>query len=516
MRIETLLRQNAQRWPDAAAVIGEDDELTWGALDDASNRLANALADRDHLQHERIAIVVPNSPIVALSYFGAWKRNLVTVAINPRMTVAEIERIIVHSGARSLIASTPEAIAAAARCPDVRTTIGVGGVDGADVSLEQLLADGDPADAPALGVGSDLRSLRYTSGTTGAPKGCMATHDQQLASVSNFLAQVAVPRDRPTYLSVPMTLGVGAFYLTATAYLGAPLLVRQRFDPAGFVTDVDKHGAAHAFVVPTMMIDLQRHLAEHPELTVDGFEVLGYGGAQISWSLVTELQQRLGCDFYQGLGATEAGGYATLLTPADHRELTRQPSESPLASVGRAAAYADVAIIDDTGAEVPTGDLGELRIRSASNFSGYWSQPELTRETLVDGWLALGDVAFRDERGFIYLVDRKGGLIRTGSQNVFPAEVEAELNSHPAVARSAALGVPDERFGKRVVALVTIDDGATVDAESLVAYCAERLAPHKRPRQIAVVAELPFDEGGKLRRKELPALFDAHSQEGTR
>lgn len=514
MRIETLLRQNALRRPDAPALICEREMLSWAALDRAASCLANALRDRGHGEQERVAIVLPNCHTIPITYFGAWKINLVTVAVNPRMTAPEIERIIAHSGARSVIASVPAAVEAAARCPDVRTVVGVDGVAGAELQLETIVEHGDPTDPPAAGAGTDLRSLRYTSGTTGAPKGCMATHEQQLASVSNFLAQVAVPRDRPTYLSVPMTLGVGAFYLTATAYLGAPLLVRQRFDPEGFAADVADHGVAHAFLVPTMMLDLQRRLGEEPAMALEGLDLLGYGGAQISWSLVEDLHRRLGCELYQGLGATEAGGFATLLTPEDHRELIARPADSALASVGRAAAYADVAIVDADGAEVPAGELGELRIRSASNFSGYWGQPELTRQTLVDGWLALGDVAFRDERGFIFLVDRKGGIIRSGSQNVFPTEVEAVLNSHPAVVRSAALGVPDERFGERVVAVVVLADGPAsvgVDEAALVAYCAERLAPHKRPRQIAVADDLPFDEGGKLRRQHLPELFATHA-----
>lgn len=523
MRIERLLRDNAARRPGQTAVICEQTSLTWGGLEAAANRLANELLAHDHAQQERIAIVLPNCHTIPICYYGSWKCNLVTVAVNPRMTAPEIARIVRHSGARAVVAGTPAAVEAAGECEHVRTVITAEGVDAVPGgrTLDDVLADGDPSDPPAVGVGTDLRSLRYTSGTTGAPKGCMATHEQQLASVANYLAQIDVPRSRPTYLSVPMTLGVGAFYLTATSYLGSPLLVRRRFDADGFLADIAEHDVAHAFLVPTMMLDLDRRLAESP-VDTGGFELLGYGGAQISWSLVESLHRRLGCELYQGLGATEAGGYATLLTPEDHRELFVSPADFRLAPVGRAAAYADVAIVGDDGRQVAPDETGELRIRSASNFSGYWSQPELTRSALVDGWLALGDVAFRDRRGFIFLVDRKGGIIRSGSQNVFPSEVEAVLNEHPAVARAAVLGVPDERFGERVVALVVRADDPGVaaggapggtDEQALVDHCAERLAPHKRPRAVTFTPELPFDEGGKLQRNRLPALLERLTSE---
>lgn len=502
MRIEDLLRRNARGMPDALAVVDESTAYTWGELDTAANRLANALRARGFREQERVAVVLTNRVDIPVVFFALWKCNLVTVAINPRLTVPEVRRILQHSGASAVICESPAAVEAAREAPTVREVWAIGAVDGATPLAE--VTEGAPSDdPPPLGTGDDLRSLRYTSGTTGLPKGCMATHAQQLASVSNFLIEVEVPRDGPTYLSVPMTLGVGAFYLTAAAYLGVPLLIRRKFDPASFLRDVDKHGVRHAFLVPTMLVDLVEALPDRGRPRPSSLRLLGYGGAQVSWNVVRGVRDRLGCELYQGLGATEAGGYATLLTPADHRYLLKHGSPSPIVPVGRPAAYARTRIIDEHGRDVAPGETGELRIRSASTFSGYWAQPEESRAAMPDGWLALGDLAWQDERGYIYLVDRKQGVIRSGAQNVYAAEVEAVVQACPGVLRAGVVGVPDDRFGEIVKALVVRAPGATLTEEQLMAFCAERLANYTRPRVVEFVPEIPVDEGGKVRRAEL-------------
>ncbi|HEY8480486.1 MAG TPA: class I adenylate-forming enzyme family protein [Spirillospora sp.] len=509
MRIESLLRRNAVQFADRPALIEDHRRLTWSELDAEVNRLANALRARGYREQERVAVVLTNGCDIPITYFALWKCNLVSVAINPKLTVHEIRRILQHSGASAVICESGPAVEAAADAPTVREVFHVGdGLPGAQ-PLHELTKGSSTEDPPVVGTGDDLRSLRYTSGTTGLPKGCMATHRQQLASVSNFLIEVEVPRTGPTFLSVPMTLGVGAFYLTAATYLAVPLLIRRRFDAAAFRADVEAHGVTHAFLVPTMLVDLAKELEEHGPWDASPLQLIGYGGATISWDVVRAVRDGVGCRMYQGLGATEAGGYATLLTPDDHDFLLSRENPSPVVSVGRPAAYARVRIVDENGEEVPRGETGELQLSSASTFSGYWSQPEETRAAIRDGWLSLGDLAWQDERGYVYLVDRKQGVIRSGSQNVYAAEVEAVVQSCPGVNRAGVVGVPDPRYGEIVKALVEKADGADLTAEELIDFCAERLASHKRPRIVEFVPAIPVDDGGKVRRAELKKLSEA-------
>jgi acyl-CoA synthetase (AMP-forming)/AMP-acid ligase II len=532
MRIETLLRQNAARRGDRPAVICAEAAPTWAELDAESNCLANALIGLGHRPQERVALAMSNCHHIVTAFYGLWKANLVVVGVNTRLTAPEIAKILRHSGASALICDTPAAIEAAATAPDIRGIYTIGGdtdvpgmaaatagdLDGAAEpgavdrrSFQELVASGEPGEVPALGDGGDLRSLRYTSGTTGASKGCMATHDQQLASTANYLCEVNVPRGGPTWISVPLTLGVGASFVTTTAYLGVPLLLRRRFDPAGFVDDIARFGVEHAFLVPTMLVDLVRALPGLDPARAAALKLIGYGGASVSWSLIRSLAEGLDVDLYHAFGATEAGGFAALLTPEDHRAFLRDlaASAAPATSVvpvGRPAAFADVKIFDPEDREVAVGETGEMRIRAPSVFSGYWGRPELTRAVLRDGWLRLGDMARRDERGYIYLADRAQGVIRSGAQNVYAGEVEAVLQACPGVVRAAVIGVPHERFGESVKALVQREPDGDLTEEQVLGYCAERLAGYKRPREVEFVTSLPVDEGGKIRRAELKRL----------
>jgi acyl-CoA synthetase (AMP-forming)/AMP-acid ligase II len=301
---------------------------------------------------------------------------------------------------------------------------------------------------------------------------------------------------------MPLSLGVGASFVTTTAYLGVPLLLRRRFTPEGFVDDVARYGVVHAFLVPTMLVDLVAALPGLDPARARTLDLVGYGGAPVSWTLIRALTERLDLRLYHAFGATEAGGFTALLTPEDHRRFLRTDVAS-IVPVGRPAAFAEVKIFDEQDREVAVRETGEMRIRAASVFSGYWCQPEATQKVLKDGWLRLGDMAWRDEDGYLYLADRAQGVIRSGAQNIYAGEVEAVLQSCPGVHRAAVVGVPDERYGEAVKALVQLVPGSAVTAQDVLDHCAAQLAKYKRPRDVEFVDTLPVDDGGKIKRAEL-------------
>lgn len=503
MRIDDLLRRNALRIPDERAVICPAGTTSWRQLDRRVNRLASSLQRLGHRPQERVALVMQDCHHIVESYYALWKDNLVSVALSPRLSEEEIARTLVHSGASAIITDSATAVAAAAGVPTVQHVIALGDLAGGTHGYEELMAAGSEADLPRLGSGADLRSLRYTSGTTGRPKGCMATHAQQLASVANFLIELDVPRSGPTSIPLPLSLGVGAFHLTALSYLGAPLLITTRFKAADWLDAIVEHQVVHAFIVTTQVVDVLAELSRGGDRDLTSLKLLGYGGSPISWDVVRQLREALPCGLYMGLGATEAGGQVTLLTPADHDALLARAEPGTMVPVGRAAAYAQVRIVGPDGSPLPPGEQGELEIRSASTFSGYWGQPEETRLTIRDGWLALGDIARLDEHGYVHLVDRRQGVIRSGSQNIYAAEIEAVLQSIPDVNRAAVLGIPDDRLGEVVGAVVVPAAGAELTAAQLLRHLDGRLARFKHPRAVLFVDDIPINENGKVVRSQL-------------
>jgi acyl-CoA synthetase (AMP-forming)/AMP-acid ligase II len=516
VRIDDLLRRNALQRADDVAIIDAERELTWSELDRETDKMANALLSRGYREQERVAVVLSNSASTPVVFFALWKCNLVSVAINPRLTGSEIERILEHSGVTAVICESEVAAAAAqavqASHRRIRDVFSVRVLDDGSVpTLASVVAEASSLPVARRGGGDDLRSIRYTSGTTGVPKGCMATHSQQLASVANLLVELDIDRSGPMYLAVPLTLGVGAFYLTLCAYAGSPLLIRSKFTAASFRDDLERYDVRHAFLVPTMLVDLVEDLAQRPLVRDCSLDIVGYGGAAVGWEVVETVQKALGCRIYQCLGATELGGMATLFTPADHELMfAREKKPWPTTPIGRAAAYAQLRIVDGEGAPTTAGEVGEIQVRSASNFAGYWGQPEETRAIMRrGGWLALGDMGFTDEFGYVYLADRRQDVIRSGAQNVYAAEVEIVVQSHPSVARAGVVGTPDHRFGEAVKAYVQLVPGAAVSTEEIVDYCADRLAGYKRPRVVVFVDLLPVDEGGKVRRGALRTLGPA-------
>ncbi|RZT36335.1 acyl-CoA synthetase [Cupriavidus agavae] len=502
MTFAYFLRRAARYWGDNPAVLYRDRVLTFRQLDERSTRLANALLSLGLRQGDRVAIQARNCPEVVEIECALYKAGLVKAALNPRFTAAEASDVAENCTPRVLIAG-PGYTGYSAATPgfgSVEHFIAIAGEAAGYSAYESLVEQG--ADTPINYVPQpdDLAVLHFSSGSTGKIKAAMQSYGNRLASMRKLILtmdQPARPGDRLALIG-PITHASGML-MQPYLFLGATLVLFEKFDTARFLADVARLRLTHVFMVPAMINML---LAEPALATADlsSLRTLAYGAAPMAPARIREAWQRIGPILSQGYGASESTSGVTRLSTADHAKALAERPER-LASCGRSMGETEVRVVNERGEEVSGDEIGELVIRGADVFQGYWGEPELTREVLVDGWLHTGDLARVDAEGYIYLVDRKKDMIISGGFNVYPTEVEATLYQHPDVMEACVISVPDETWGETVKAVVALWPGRQASAADLIGHCRARIADYKSPRSVDFVAELPKNASGKLARK---------------
>ncbi|WP_420998289.1 AMP-binding protein [Cupriavidus sp. 30B13] len=503
-----FLRRAARYWGDHAAVLYQDRVLTYRQLDERSSRLANALLGLGLARGDRVAVQSRNRTELVEIECALYKAGLVKAALNPRFTAAEAADVIENCTPRVLLAGPgyTHYSPASAGFGSVEKFIAIGRPaatpdDHDDYDdYEAFLATG-AADAPDIvPAPDDLAVLHFSSGSTGRIKAAMQSYGNRLAALRKMLLGMdrpARPGDRVALIG-PVTHASGML-MQPYLYGGATLVLFDKFEPAHFLAEVARLRITHVFMVPAMINML---LAEPALASADlsSLKTLAYGAAPMAPARIREAWERIGPILSQGYGASESTSGVTRLSTADHADaLARRPGR--LASCGRALGETEVRVVDEHGREVAGDEIGELVIRGEDVFQGYWGEPALTRETLVDGWLRTGDLARVDEEGYIYLVDRKKDMIISGGFNVYPTEVEAALYLHPDVMEACVISVPDDTWGESVKAVVALRPGRRASASDLIAHCRARIADYKSPRSVDFVGELPKNASGKLARK---------------
>lgn len=470
-----MIRQAAVLYGDAPAVECEGRRLSFRGLDEATDRLGNALLGLGLRAGDRVAVLLPNGIECLLVYYALAKAGLVRVPLNARETEPEHRYKLSHSGARALV----HAGAAGLPCEhsiDLE-------------ALERLLADGSPEPcAVDRGLEEPLR-LGYTGGTTGKPKAVVLTTRGEIAEVSNFWIDL-LPDVRPgdTMLhAAPIAHASGAFFLPHLLR-GARSVIMPKFDPGRFLELAERERATATFAVPTMIsMILDEAGAGHAKLSLRRF---CYGAAPIAPTLLRRAIDCFGSVFAQVYGQAEAPMCITCLRPEDHDRV---------GSAGRPFTLVEARIVDEEDRPLPPGKVGEIVTRGTQLMAGYWNDPEATARAMRGGWLHTGDVGSTDEDGFFYILDRKNDMLISGGFNVYPREVEDVLMSLDGVREAAVVGLPDERWGDRVHAVVS--GGPELDPETLLAACRDRIADYKRPRSIDVWDELPKSGAGKILRR---------------
>ncbi|MFI9386438.1 long-chain-fatty-acid--CoA ligase [Kutzneria sp. NPDC052558] len=485
-----LVEHWAQATPDAEAISYEGRSFTWSQWRDRIRQVAGALRAAGIGRGDRVAYLDKNNLSCLEVTLGAASVGAATALLNWRLAPDELDYIVRDSGARVLFVADD-------LLPGVK-----GIVDGPELVLlsgyEDLIAAAEP-----VGIQADVREedpalVMYSSGTTGRPKGVVLSHGNVLAHSRNTLSAMPVGPGSRSLVAMPLFHVGGTCYAISGFREGIPsTLLREPGGPALIGAIVE--GCTHAFLVPAVVAGVMA--AGQPAIGAFGrLKRLVYGASPMPLPLLRAAMAAWpNTDFVQVYGMTEMAGAITVLSPDDHRD-----AEHPerLASAGRPVDEAELRIVDPvTLADAP---VGELWFRTPQAMLGYLGKPEATAETLTaDGWLRTGDVGRRDEGGYVYIVDRVKDMIITGGENVYSPEVERVLAEHPSVADVAVIGVPDDRWGESIKAVVQPADGHTVDPEQLVAFARERLAGYKVPRSIDVVTEMPRNATGKILKKVL-------------
>ncbi len=508
MLTSDTLEWAAGRIPDSEAWSFGATRRSFAEADRRANRVANALLDLGFTPRERVAILATNSDQSAELFFALGKAGLVAVPLNIRSSPTEIRFIAEQARLSGFVVSAGLVDGfRAADLPDegLKAVIGLGEGHGLATDYEALAAAGS-SDRPPRSVGADdHRVIKFTSGTTGTPKGCMGTHRECLSNVMAFLIDQPYEPHDVCGMIVSLGAGLGSYLLTAFVYRGCRTVILDTTRPGEILDAIAAERITRFTVVPTMIGFLIDEQAARPR-DLSSLTLIHYTGSPATVDLIRRGQDVLGCGFYQGYGATESGGRITHLSPEQHRRLVASAAGQTDAwgrevmPCGLEQPGFEIRLEDDDGNEVAEDAVGELVVRGDSVFKGYWNLPELDAEVLRDGWWRSGDLARRGSDGTLYIVDRKKDMIVSGGYNIYSVEVEQVLARHPGVAQVAVVGLPNPRWGEAVCAFVLPPACVHPDQRELDTLCRATLAAYKVPKRYVFVDTLPMTTTGKIRK----------------
>lgn len=494
-----LARLQAQARPDATALVFEGRETSYAAFDSHVSQIANGLIALGIAAGDRIAFLGKNSDLFFEIWLGAARAGAVLVPVNWRLAPPEVAYILGDSQPRLVIADPLflDRLSSDAGYT-ILTTEPVDGM--ADAPTWR---DAQDAADPRRDAGYDEPVLQlYTSGTTGNPKGALLTNRSLLALRQNTPADAMPAWNRWSAQDVAL-IAMPVFHISGSGWglwslqHGGKGVVVREFDPHQVFELLIAHRITKIMMVPTAM----RIVCDHPGAAKADFsfvQTICYGGSAIPLDLMRQAMAVFGCGFAQMYGMTETAGTIVGLSPEDHDPAGNQR----MRGVGKALPGVEIRIVDEAGNEMPRGGVGEIATRSVGNMIGYHNRPDATAEVMdADGWLRTGDAGTMDADGYLYLADRIKDMIITGGENVYSIEVERVLAEHPAVTEVAVIGVPDEKWGEAVKAVVALEGEAS--ESDIISWARERLAGYKCPKTVDILDELPRNPTGKILKKDL-------------
>jgi long-chain acyl-CoA synthetase len=498
VRVADVIRRHAAQRPEAVALRQGERELTYGDLDERSNRLARALLARGVRPGTRVAYLDRSSPEVVELLFAASKIGAVLVPLNWRLAVPELAAVLADCGAPLLITGTEFREVAQRVRPPALVVLGD--------EYERWLATYEPRDPGGRGEAGDVIVQMYTSGTTGVPKGVLTTHGN-LAVTAQTSLRWAFDERSVSLTPLPMFHIGGIGWAYCGLWHGATTILVRDFEPTAVLDILERRRVTNAVLVPTML-QMLTAVPGAADRDYSALRSIAYGAAPITTPVLKATLRTFGCGLVGLYGLTESTGGVVALEPEDHDP--GGPREHLLRSAGRPYPWVELRIADPVSGD-PLGphQVGEVWLRGPNVTPGYFNRAAETAATLTtDGWLRTGDGGYVDEDGYLFLTDRIKDMIVTGGENVYPVEVEEALAQHADVAEVAVIGVPHPHWGEAVKALIVRRPGARTGPDDLIAFARTRLAGYKLPRSIDFVSELPRTPSGKVLKRELRQRYN--------
>ncbi len=494
--------------PETVAIVDlhTGRELTYGMLDERAICLASWLQQKEVSKGDRVAILAPNGPEIFELEFAGGKIGSVTLPLNWRLTVPELEYILKDSTPKVLIYD----VKFEQQARDLKDRCGIPTLlqidaDDASSEYEQALASVN-ADLKTEDLElEDLAMIMYTSGTTGHPKGAMITHQMNFINCVNLGIPSQISPEAVQLVVLPLfhTGGLNC-YANPILHAGGRVLLMRDFDPGEALRVIGDPalGVTHFFAVPAPY----QFMMQHPDFAKTDLSRLkqaGVGGAPCAEVILKTWLER-GVPLIQGWGMTETSPGGTGLDAAD--------AMRKLGSAGKPLLHTEIKIVDDEGNVLPRGSVGELLIRGPNITPGYWNKPEATEKSFDGDWLKTGDAARLDEQGFVYIVDRWKDMYISGGENVYPAEVENVIYQLPQVAEAAIIGVPSDRWGETGKAVIVVKPGESLGEDEVISHCLANLAKFKVPQSVEFIEALPRNATGKVLKRELREQFVGSGQ----
>jgi long-chain acyl-CoA synthetase len=503
LNLAVILEESTKKNPDKVALIFDDFKLTYAQLNAAANQVANALVGAGIKPGDRVGMMLPNVPQFPIIYFGILKAGGIVVPMNVLLKGREVAYYLSDSEASAFFywdMFAADALAGAKEASSVKKLVQVGIAPAeAPEGVEDIFAFNGKQKPTFDTVATDADNtclIIYTSGTTGQPKGAELSN-LNLFECCHLSTHVFTFDENDVIMAVlPMFHSFGlSNVVNGGIHGGITMTLMPRFDADKCLEIIQRDKVTLFLGVPTMYFAMLNH-PERSTYDLKSLRLCVSGGASIPGEVIKAWEQATGTKILEGYGLSETSPTATF---------NQLETGQKVGSIGKPVWGVQVKIFDEQDQEVPQGERGEIVIKGHNIMNGYWRRPEATAEAIKNGWFHSGDIGYIDDEGFIFIVDRKKEMIIRGGFNVYPREIEEVIYMHPMVAEAAVIGVPDEKFGEEIHAVVAPKPGEIIDPAELIAFVKERVAAYKYPRTVDIVKELPKGPTGKIMKREIKA-----------